>query len=145
MLGATIVDDRWDFGDGTLLHGAELTHTYSRPGIYALTLRVIDDTGASDTETQTIVVNPGSGPGLTLNWPAFVPLGQTLTAAYDPQLPVDHVQWDFYVADASRWSRGRFHPRGAGGSGAIGEFSHQDGRHDARAKWAIAGNLSGLR
>jgi len=36
----------WDFGDGFVQSGMEVTHAYARSGLYTLTLRVLDDNGA---------------------------------------------------------------------------------------------------
>lgn len=75
----------WDFGDGNdpycesptnYLDGAydgKTIHSFSQPGIYNVTLTVIDDNGArSETRTQIIVngtASPsGSGEGATDSW-----------------------------------------------------------------------------
>ncbi len=53
----------WDFGDGT--NGAReiITHTYSSPGIYAVSLTVTDDDSGMDTnETIAIVSVPNNPP-----------------------------------------------------------------------------------
>ena len=39
----------WDFGDGNTGTGAPVTHTYSTPGIYTVTLIVTDSLGCQDT------------------------------------------------------------------------------------------------
>ena len=42
----TIVGYTWDFGDGTLAHGATVTHAFETPGVsYQVVLTVTDDTG----------------------------------------------------------------------------------------------------
>ncbi len=45
----TITTLHWDFGDGTTGTGGNLTHTYARPGPYAVTFTVTDDDGFTST------------------------------------------------------------------------------------------------
>lgn len=54
----TIVAYTWDFGDGTVESSpnAATSHAYSQPGIYTVSLIVIDDDGKTDTTSQTINV-----------------------------------------------------------------------------------------
>ena len=56
--GRTIVTYRWDFGDGTQLDtsSATISHTYTLPRTYRVTLTVIDDTGRTGTASQTVAV-----------------------------------------------------------------------------------------
>ncbi|MCK5559046.1 MAG: right-handed parallel beta-helix repeat-containing protein [Thermoplasmata archaeon] len=75
----------WDFGDGSdpyserptsYLDGAydgKTIHSYSKPGIYNVTLTVIDDNGAKSETRLQIIVNgtatpSGSGEGATDSW-----------------------------------------------------------------------------
>ena len=53
----------WTFGDGDTAHGSDtVTHTYTTPGSYTVTLRVINQAG-DDTDTATItVVAPAATP-----------------------------------------------------------------------------------
>ena len=46
----------WDFGDGSNAVGEKPTHTYTEPGTYQITLRVIDDQGREDSKTTTVTV-----------------------------------------------------------------------------------------
>ncbi|UCG69437.1 MAG: PKD domain-containing protein [Thermoplasmata archaeon] len=46
----------WDFGDGTHDTGVTASHIYPAPGIYTITLVVIDDDGASGAVTSTIEI-----------------------------------------------------------------------------------------
>jgi PKD repeat protein len=46
----------WDFGDGTTGSGVSLLHNYKETGSYTVTLTVIDEGGASDSETTTALV-----------------------------------------------------------------------------------------
>jgi hypothetical protein len=47
-----IVSWAWSFGDGTTSTERNLTHTYTRAGVYTVTLTVTDELGLSDTETK---------------------------------------------------------------------------------------------
>jgi PKD repeat protein len=60
MQDADVNSYEWDFdGDGqTDATGPTTTHTYPSAGEYAATLTVTDDAGATDTETNTITVEP---------------------------------------------------------------------------------------
>jgi PKD repeat protein len=46
----------WDFGDGSTSYNQNPTHHYTNPGPYTITLRVTDDSGASDQKQITFVV-----------------------------------------------------------------------------------------
>jgi PKD repeat protein len=54
----TIVEYIWDFGDGTYDSGMRVTYTYPNYGTFNVTLGVIDDEGAEDTQVITIIVTP---------------------------------------------------------------------------------------
>jgi PKD repeat protein len=58
-----IVSYEWDFGDGTTESGMTLTHTYSEPGSYMVTLTVKDAAGNSDSDSiiVTVVETPSNG------------------------------------------------------------------------------------
>ena len=49
----------WSFGDGQVDDGKWVSHTYSTPGTYTVTLTVWDDGGASDSASANIVVLEG--------------------------------------------------------------------------------------
>ena len=54
--GGGIVSYSWNFGDGSSGAGAIVDHTYARPDIYTVLLRVSSTGGASDSTTQSIWV-----------------------------------------------------------------------------------------
>lgn len=54
----TISSYIWDFGDGSGGTGASLIHVYNCPGVYTITLSVIDDDGDVGTDTATVTVTP---------------------------------------------------------------------------------------
>uniref|UniRef100_UPI0011EBB249 PKD domain-containing protein n=1 Tax=Pareuzebyella sediminis TaxID=2607998 RepID=UPI0011EBB249 len=47
----------WDFGDGSLSLGSNVTHTFVGPGVYAVSLTVADDGGLKDTAVVTVTVS----------------------------------------------------------------------------------------
>ena len=47
----------WNFGDGDSAEGVEVTHSYSQPGSYEVTLTVFDNDGLSDTRVKTVNVS----------------------------------------------------------------------------------------
>lgn len=51
----------WDFGDGTSASGLNVNKTYTRGGIYSVTLTVTDPYGASDTDTRILGIARDGG------------------------------------------------------------------------------------
>ncbi|BES81131.1 hypothetical protein PABY_06980 [Pyrodictium abyssi] len=47
---------RWEFGDGTVAEGAIVTHVFEKPGVYNVTLTVVDDTGLTGVKSKTVEV-----------------------------------------------------------------------------------------
>lgn len=100
-LDGSIVTFAWDFdGDGTVDdNGQTVSHTFNDPGKYNVTLKVIDDDGATDNLTKTVVVSglvyegdaqtfkPGGS--LTLSGIEF-----TINNTYDGQVTVTDVLID---------------------------------------------------
>ena len=57
----------WDFGDGVKAAGATARHTYIEPGVFSVTLTVIDDEGASASTTSVITALERTAPGYRLS------------------------------------------------------------------------------
>jgi len=66
----TIVSYDWDFGDGGTGTGVNPSHTYTTPGTYFPSLTVIDNDGATDTDSASVTVNPStSDPYIEITYP----------------------------------------------------------------------------
>lgn len=57
----SIVSYTWDFGDGNISYGKMVSHSYSRPGNYTVTLTVIDNDGIINTYSIEIKVKEKKG------------------------------------------------------------------------------------
>jgi len=58
-----LVDVIWDFGDGSMRHGAQVAHMYDRIGSYRVQLTIVDNAGASATLSHTMWVHEASSGG----------------------------------------------------------------------------------
>ncbi|GLQ48202.1 hypothetical protein GCM10007862_32530 [Dyella lipolytica] len=59
--GGTITSYAWTFGDGGTSTSASPSHTYTAAGTYSVSLKVTDNTGATNTKTGSVTVSSGSG------------------------------------------------------------------------------------
>jgi PKD repeat protein len=55
----------WEFGDESTVWGSVVTHMFSDPGKYQVTLSVTDDDGAIGTEEISIEIEEGGQPEIT--------------------------------------------------------------------------------
>ncbi len=97
----SLVAYAWDFGDGFTADVADPAHAYAADGIYAVSLTVTDDDGATDTATKTVVVAPNQPPVAEFSWsPAspkavFDTVHFTAAASQDPDGSIVSYAWDF--------------------------------------------------
>ena len=63
----TIIDFIWDFGDGHIGAGLQVEHTYESPGVYPVTLIVVDSMGAEGTAMGEVQVEDRGERGLPFN------------------------------------------------------------------------------
>lgn len=85
-LGGTITAWNWNFGDGATSNSQNPTHKYTITNTYTVTLRVTDNSGATNTATQMLTVTGGGNnpqnnpPTVTISSPAD---GQTVSGVTD--------------------------------------------------------------
>ena len=100
-----IVSSVWDFGDGTSLEGANVTHVYHQKGLYRITLKVTDNSGVTDFADVFVQVNDGTTRHnqppvaiLTVS-PSRGIADSTLfvctSTSYDPDGRIIKTSWDF--------------------------------------------------
>ena len=113
----------WQFGDGETGSGAAVSHTYTRPGLYLVTLTVRDDSGRAAEATQAIRIAEGVPPEAVMTVsPAVVQVGapaffNARGSRADGERILTSFAWDF----------------GDGGSGAGVTTSHAYGREGTYA------------
>jgi len=95
----TIASHDWDFGDGYLGSGVQVSHTYAAKGIFGVELTVVDNHGLANHTTQTLAVRDRA-PQITSSTPGLGPLTvdagatQTFTViAWDPDGDVLMYTW----------------------------------------------------
>jgi len=91
-----IVGWSWNFGDLNTSTNANPQHTYALPGIYDVTLVVVNQNGCSDSITKAVTVNPS--PILSYDW-SDVCSGDTMYFTNTSSIPSPDViagySWDF--------------------------------------------------
>lgn len=89
----------WDFGDGTTAAGGQVSHAYSRPGLYTVRLTAADDSGvgnASQFSEQTVRINAPPVPVITM--PEMVNTSQVAfdaSKSSDTDDKIVSYRWDF--------------------------------------------------
>jgi len=102
----TIVNYKWDFGDGTNATGRYLNHYYTLPGIYTVTLTVLDNEAASNSSSVNITVTeeeeptPNQPPEAVINVEnTTVEVGSYInfngSGSSDPDGTIVEYTWDF--------------------------------------------------
>jgi PKD repeat protein len=96
----TIVDYRWNFGDGSTASGRTTQHRYDTAGTYVVSLTVSDPQGRPQTATQTITVGLGARPSAAFTFSPLAPrVGQAVnfnaSASLAPNSRIVSYTWDF--------------------------------------------------
>jgi PKD repeat protein len=106
----TIVSYVWDFGDGSNSSGSVVSHVYSSPGTYTVSLTATDNSGATDTDTAVAIITEDSTtptPPATTNKPpkavagndVKVKVGESVhfdaSGSTDPDGTITKYSWDF--------------------------------------------------
>lgn len=110
----SIVSYRWDFGDGNRATGRSVSHIFEAPGVYAITLEVIDDCGDSDIDLFIDTIGGGNN---CSNNQAPIALGATDqpaevfqvvefdgTASRDSDGYITRYRWDYGDGGTSGWT-----------------------------------------
>jgi len=95
-----VVSYNWSFGDGHYGEGETVTHKYTAPGIYNVTLTVIDDDGATATATHELRVKKNLPPVASFTVSNETPetnqrVEFDASSSYDPDGSIVAYRWDF--------------------------------------------------
>lgn len=95
----------WDFDDDGEIEatGMQVTHAFSQPGDYRVSLSVTDDDGTSRTVSQTVSVNDGPIAAFSFS-PEQPGIGQTVTfdaaESSDPDGSIESYEWYIQGTDS---------------------------------------------
>lgn len=86
---ARIIGYSWDMGDGTLLSGTAVQHTYATAGNYTVTLTVSDQAGRTGSATQAVSVSaiPDTPPTAVIEGPGVAMVGEQVTFSAAGSVP----------------------------------------------------------
>jgi len=88
--GGALLSYTWDFGDGMTAVGALVQHTYTAPGVYTVSLTVVDEEGLSNTNTTSAEISGASVLDLdivTLKVTSSVRLGKAVSIQLSVENP----------------------------------------------------------
>ena len=94
----TIADYTWIFGDGSVAHGAQVSHSYGADGMFMVVLTVLDDAGSADSTSVFVQVEnrapiaAAEGPATTVTLDG---VGFTGNSSADPDGRIVEYFWDF--------------------------------------------------
>ena len=112
--GSHLTTFDWTLGDGTEASGVDVTHIYTQPGIYEVTLTVTDDKNRSDTAVQQVEITgepvppEPEQPVAVISAPSEAQVGQPIPFDASGSQPADSLvsyTWEFgdgTTADAVR-------------------------------------------
>jgi PKD repeat protein len=96
----TITQYDWDFGDGSTGSGATVTHSYTTPRSYAVTLTVTNDRGLSASTTKTVDLGAATPPSASFVFSPNTPAPNDLIIFTDTSKPatgrtIVRLDWNF--------------------------------------------------
>jgi PKD repeat protein len=99
---AAITNWYWDFGDGSTGTAQNPVHTYSAPGNYTVSLRVIDSSGAEDTGVKEAFITVGTNEALNAEFTALSRMGSERTVvSFVDQSTGSITEWHWDFGDGS--------------------------------------------
>jgi PKD repeat protein len=94
----TLLYYRWDFGDGAVLYGRAVQHTYTRAGNYTAMLTVTDNDGVDGSATTQVAITNRAPKAVTpanFSVPTFDERIFDASASFDQDGLVQTYTWDF--------------------------------------------------
>ena len=86
----------WSFGDGTVASGDTVSHAWSRPGDFTVTLTVTNPAGSSSTQLVVSVREPVDPPVARIaSTSTSVPIGVSKSFTSTSTGTIDELRWDF--------------------------------------------------
>ena len=93
---STSFNSTWNFGDNSPLSNASNpTHSYTTPGTYSVSLKVVDASGCSDSITYTNMITIVTGTAASFTGPSAICQGQTATFTNTSTPGFTSCSWDF--------------------------------------------------
>ncbi len=98
--GVSIASYSWNFGDGSIQTTATptISHTFSQPGTYTVTLTVTNTIGLTSMQSQSLSVDELPSSIFNMS-PSSPPVGQTVTfegsGSVDPDGSIVNYSWNF--------------------------------------------------
>ncbi|MHC1571345.1 MAG: PKD domain-containing protein [Methanosarcinales archaeon] len=134
----SIVSYEWEFGDGTTDSGVSPTHTYLHDGTYTVTMTVIDDDGALDSDTTSAVItdlDPVAG-FTALPRSGTAPLAVSFTDLSTSHDGISRWEWDFDGdGRVDSTAQNPIHVYDEGGTYTVSLTVHEaDGDHDTETR-----------
>ena len=97
--GKGIVSYRWDLGDGTIVEGNTVSHSYSSSGTYTATLTVTDNDGDTNSDTANVYVGTNYVPWADAGGPYEGDVNQLIhfsgSGSSDPDGSIVSYSWNF--------------------------------------------------
>lgn len=98
-VGGQIISWDWGFGDGATASEAAILHTYERPGVYDVYLRVYNDQGEEALQTRSMTIASRLPIALFTRIPELPdvdsPVRFDASESHDPDGQIEIYRWDF--------------------------------------------------
>lgn len=111
--GGSITSYAWNFGNGQSAAGVDVTHAYSTPGSYTVTLTVTDNCGATASDAAVVTVTssnpcsnnvpPTANAGPDRQVAAGAPVNFNGSGSTDPNGNITEYWWNFGDGNYTGW------------------------------------------